>query len=162
MITAVDIKPESELELALAFLIDASPKALFRCWTEPALLPRWFAPRPLTTEVKRLDLRIGGVMEIAMHDPASGAAYPANGVYLEIAPDRKLVFTDAFTDNWVPAGQPFMAAEVSFTPKDGKTLYVARARHWNAETVKTHEEMGFHPGWTQCAHQLAELAATLK
>jgi uncharacterized protein YndB with AHSA1/START domain len=31
-------------------------------------------------------------------------------------------------------------------------------RHWSAEDKKTHEEMGFHPGWGQCADQLAALA----
>ena len=74
-----------------------------------------------------------------------------------------LVFTDAFTGNWVPKeGAPFMVAEITFEDAGpGKTKYTATARHWTAETKAQHEQMGFVPGWTQCARQLEELAKTL-
>ena len=38
--------------------------------------------------------------------------------------------------------------------------HVRRALHWNEETMKEHEAMGFHEGWGQCADQLAELLKT--
>lgn len=160
MITPVDIQPANDRDLVLAFLMDASPAALFRCWTEPKLLEQWFAPKPLTTAVKRQELKVGGVSEIVMTGP-DGTIYPANGVYLEIVPDKKLTFTDAFGEGWVPSAKPFFCGEISFTPRDGKTLYVAHARHWTTEDAEAHANMGFHQGWTQCAGQLAELAATL-
>jgi uncharacterized protein YndB with AHSA1/START domain len=161
MITTVDVTPASDRELVLARLIEASPEALYRCWTEPALLEQWFAPRPLTTKVIGHDLRPGGRQKIVMKDPG-GAEYPAEGVFLELVPGRKVVFTDAFEPGWIPTGRPFMAAEVTFEPQgDGRTLYTARARHWTVEAREEHEKMGFHEGWGQCAAQLAELAATL-
>lgn len=43
----------------------------------------------------------------------------------------------------------------------GRTKYTARARHWTAEARAQHEQMGFAPGWTQCARQLEDLARTL-
>jgi uncharacterized protein YndB with AHSA1/START domain len=55
-------------------------------------------------------------------------------------------------------GKPFMTAIISFEDEDGKTRYTARVRHWSADDKKTHEDMGFHPGWGQCADQLAALA----
>ena len=145
-------------ELVLTRLIDAPRAKLFRCWTEPNLLKQWFAPAPYTTPVAEVELRVGGANNVVMRSP-DGQEIPCPGTYLEIVPDRKLVFTDAYTGNWVPKnGKPFMTAIISFDDEDGKTRYTARVRHWSAEDKKTHEDMGFHPGWGQCADQLAALA----
>lgn len=90
-----------------------------------------------------------------------GEEYPNPGVYLEVVPNKKLVFTDAFTEGWIPAG-PFMVATVTFEDLgNGKTRYVATARHWTAEACKSHEEMGFLEGWGVCLDQLVELTKTL-
>ena len=86
---------------------------------------------------------------------------PGHGVYLEVIPNRRLVFTDAFTQGWVPADKPFMTGIVSFDPVGGQTRYTARVRHWSAADRARHEAMGFHTGWGQCTAQLAELAARL-
>lgn len=160
--TPVEVTPRHERELAIARLIEASPEALYRCWTDPQLLPKWFAPRPLTTEVREMDVRPGGRQTVVMKEPG-GAEHPAGGVYLELIPGRKLVFTDAFQSAWVPGeAAPFMVAEITFEPQaDGRTLYVARAGHWDLATKRKHVEMGFHEGWGLCAEQLAEVARGL-
>jgi len=93
---------------------------------------------------------------------AEGNAYPTAGVYLEVVPNRKLSFTDAFTAGWKPSEKPFMAAEITFEDLgNGETLYVARARHWSVEDTQAHIQMGFHEGWSLCAAQLEALAQTL-
>jgi uncharacterized protein YndB with AHSA1/START domain len=145
-------------ELVLTRLIDAPRAKLFRCWTEPNLLKQWFAPTPYTTPVAEVDVRVGGASNMVMRSP-DGQEIPCPGTYLEVVPDRKLVFTDAYTGDWVPKnGKPFMTAIITFDDEDGKTRYTARVRHWSADDKKTHEDMGFHPGWGQCADQLAALA----
>lgn len=45
--------PESDRELVLTRLIDAPCEKLYRCWTEPALMKQWFAPKPYETPVRR-------------------------------------------------------------------------------------------------------------
>ena len=92
-----------------------------------------------------------------------GQEIPNPGHYLEVVPNRKIVFTDAFVGNWVPReGAPFMVAEIHFEDAGpGKTKYTAIARHWTAESKAQHEQMGFVPGWTQCARQLEDVAKTL-
>jgi uncharacterized protein YndB with AHSA1/START domain len=90
-----------------------------------------------------------------------GQEIPCPGTYLEIVPNRKLVFTDAYTGDWQPSGKPFMTAILTFEPEGGKTRYTARVRHWSAEDKAAHEQMGFHKGWGQCADQLEALAKTL-
>lgn len=152
----------TEHELVLTRLIDAPRDKLFRCWTEPNLLKQWFAPKPYTTPVAEVDLRVGGRSNIVMESP-DGQQIPCPGCYLEVVPGRKLVFTDAYTGDWAPktGSAPFMTAVITFDDEDGKTRYIARVRHWTAEDKKKHEDMGFHGGWGICADQLAALAKTI-
>ena len=148
-------------EMSLTRLLDAPAGKLFRCWTTPGLIKQWFAPRPYTTPVAEVDLRVGGRNFMMMRSP-EGQEIPCPGTYLEIVPDRKIVFTDAFTGDWVPReGAPFMVAIVSFEPEGDKTRYTATVRHWTEEARAQHEQMGFHQGWGQCADQLEALAKTI-
>lgn len=160
MTDAADAKPSSDRELVLTRIINAPREKLFRAWTEPALLKQWFAPLPFTTPVAELDVRRGGANLIVMRD-ADGNDYPNRGIYLEVVKNERLVFTDAYTEAWKPSAKPFMTAIVTFEDAGGKTKYTARALHWTVEDRETHEKMGFHEGWGQCADQLAALVARL-
>ena len=133
---------------------------LYRAWTEPELVKKWFAPLPYTTPVVELDVRAGGACNIVMRSP-DGEDLPNPGIYLEVVPNEKIVFTDAYTGGWVPSHKPFFTAIVTFADEGGKTRYTARARHWTAADRETHEKMGFHEGWGKCAGQLEALAKTL-
>ena len=147
-------------ELVLTRLIDAPRHKVYRCWTEPALIVRWFTPPPWKTIAAEIDVRPGGANLITMQGP-DGSLMPNAGQYLEVLPDRRLVFTDAFVGDWVPSAKPFFACVLSFEDEAGQTRYTARARHWNAEDCAAHEKMGFHTGWGIATDQLAALAATL-
>jgi len=147
-------------ELTLTRLIDAPRAKLFRCYREPELLKHWFAPKPYTVPIAELDFRAGGASRIVMRSP-EGQDIPCPGTYLEIIPDRKLVFTDAYLGDWEPSGKPFMTAIITFDDENGQTRYTARARHWSEDDKTTHEQMGFHQGWGICADQLAALAKSL-
>ncbi len=150
----------AEHELVITRLIDVSREKLYRCWTEPDLIKQWFAPRPFTTPVVETDVRPGGSSLIVMRTP-DGNDMPNRGVYLEVVPNEKLVFTDAFTEAWTPSAKPFMTGILTFEDEGGKTRYTARVRHWTKEDKEMHENMGFHQGWGICTDQLAALAATL-
>lgn len=160
MTAATDFAPASDRELVFTRLIDAPRAALYRCWTEPALMKQWLAPKPWETPVVEVDARPGGVFRFVMHGP-NGEESDNPGVLLDVVPDEKIVFTDAFRPGWIPSGKPSMAAEITFAEEDGKTRYTARARHWTVEEREAHEKMGFHEGWAICADQLAALAKTL-
>lgn len=152
--------PANDRELVLTRLIDAPREKLYRCWTEPTLLKQWFAPQPYTTPKAEMDVRAGGSSLIVMRGP-DGQDMPNRGVYLDVVPNERLVFTDAFTEAWQPSAKPFMTGILTFEKQDGKTLYTACVRHWTVEDRDAHEKMGFHQGWGICTDQLAALAATL-
>ncbi|MDR2336334.1 MAG: SRPBCC family protein [Burkholderiaceae bacterium] len=147
-------------DLVLTRLLDAPADKLYRCWTEPALLVKWFVPAPWSVARAEVDVRPGGRCLIVMQSP-EGQEIPNDGVYLEAVPGRRLVFTDAYRAGWVPSDKPFMTAIVTFEPEGQGTRYTAIARHWNEQDRKTHEDMGFHTGWGICAEQLERLARTL-
>ncbi|MFC3167704.1 SRPBCC family protein [Paracoccus fontiphilus] len=148
-------------ELVLDRVLDAPRAALWRCWTEPALLERWFCPKPWYVTHAVLDLRPGGAFSTTMHGP-DGEEFPNTGVFLEVVLGERLVFTDAFAPGWSPSGKPFMTAHVSFEDAGAsRTRYVARALHWTPEARAEHEAMGFHSGWNAAADQLEQLAKSL-
>lgn len=147
-------------DLVLDRLLDAPREKVWRCWTEVELMKQWFVPKPWTLPHAEIDLRPGGSSLVVMADP-EGNEYPNRGVYLEVVPNEKLVFTDAFTSAWEPSEKPFFACTLTFADEGGKTRYIARARHWTVEDRKAHEAMGFHEGWGICADQLEALAKSI-
>ena len=161
MTTKLDIAPSSDRELVLARIIDAPRESVYRCWTEPKLLTQWFAPKPWTTPRAEMDVRAGGTSLVVMAGP-DGNEFPNPGVFLDVIPGRKIVFTDAYTSAWEPSEKPFMTVVLTFEDEgNGKTRYTARVRHWSAADREQHEKMGFHEGWGQCTEQLEELGKTL-
>ena len=161
MAIPVEIAADDPRELVIARRMAAPAMALYRCWTEPELIVRWFAPAPLTAEVKSMDVRPGGASRITMRSP-DGQEFPGDGVYLALEPGRRLVFTDAYREGWKPAENPMFTADLTFEDlANGESLYVARARHWTDEACERHRQMGFHDGWGLCADQLEAVAKTL-
>lgn len=146
--------------LRLERLLTAPRAAIWRCWTEPELMKQWFCPAPWRVVEARVELRPGGRSRIVMEGP-NGERHPADGVYLEVVENERLVFTDAFLDPWTPSNEAFMVASVELSDAPGGTRYVATARHWSLAATKRHEDMGFHEGWGICADQLDALAKSL-
>jgi uncharacterized protein YndB with AHSA1/START domain len=160
MIAEMTAAPASDRELVLQRILKTPRANVYRCWTEPELMKLWFAPQPLTTPVVELDVRPGGASLVVMRAP-DGSEYPNRGVYLEVAENKRLVFTDAYTSAWTPSDKPFMTVELTFEDQGADTLYTARVRHWTVADRETHEKMGFHQGWGLCASQLEAVARGL-
>lgn len=147
--------------LKLERIIAAPRDRVWRCWTEPELLKQWYCPRPWRVVEAELDVRAGGRCFVVMQGP-EGQRVPLPGVYLDVVPGSRLVFTDAFESAWVPSSKAFMVGELRLEDTaDGQTRYQAFAHHWNAEDRDAHEKMGFHDGWNIAADQLQELAKSL-
>ena len=139
---------------------DAPADLVFKAWTDPEILKKWFAPLPYTTPVAELDVRPGGANLIVMRGP-DGKDMPNRGVYLEVVPNERLVFTDAYVRAWEPSEKPFMTVILTFEDEGGKTRYTARVRHWTVADREAHEKMGFHGGWGLCTDQLEALVAKI-
>ncbi|HEY1048408.1 MAG TPA: SRPBCC family protein [Prosthecobacter sp.] len=149
--------PLSERELVLVRETDVPAAKLYAGWTQPDLVVQWFTPKPWSTVSSDMDLRPGGRSNTTMRSP-EGQDFPNKGVFLEVVPNEKIVFTDAYFENWEPNPNPFFTGIVTFeTLPNGKTRYTARARHWTKENCEKHAAMGFMEGWGAAFDQLVEL-----
>ncbi|AOS45979.1 hypothetical protein Verru16b_03070 [Lacunisphaera limnophila] len=147
----------TERELVLTRLIDAAPSRVYATWI--GRFTAWWGPHGMTTPRCEMELRPGGVFRTVMRAP-DGTEYPTRGVFLEVVPDRRIVFTDAFDPGWRPHPGIFFTAITTFEPRSGgQTLLTARALHWTAESREKHEQMGFQQGWGESLDRLAALAA---
>ncbi len=151
---------DPELDLIVTRDMKAPPALLYKCWTTPEHLVHWFVPKPHRVAACHLDLRVGGACNTTFD--IDGTLMENKGVYLELIPNEKLVFTDTYTEGWKPNPEPFMTAILTFEDLgSGMTRYTAIARHRSRETAAQHEQMGFSGGWGTVATQLEEYAQSL-
>ena len=151
----------NELSLKVERVINAPRSIVWQCWTDLALFKQWFCPRPLAVTHAESELRPGGRMNTLMEGP-NNARVDSKGVWLEIVPYSRLVFTDAFTEGFVPTAEPFLTWCVEFTDENTESTKLTwGARHRSKEDVERHLEMGFEVGWNTAVDQLDELAQKL-
>lgn len=159
MTPSANILSKTERELSLARVIDAPPTRVFSTWT--GRFREWWGPHGMTTPHCEMDLRPGGVFRTVMRAP-DGTEYPTRGVFLEVIPGERIVFTDAFDPGWQPHPDIFFTAITTFEPlAGGRTTLTARALHWTAGCRARHEQMGFEQGWGESLDRLAAIAGRL-
>jgi uncharacterized protein YndB with AHSA1/START domain len=79
-------------ELRLTRILGAPRGLVFKAWTDPEQVARWWGPRGFTNPVCELDARVGGLIRIDMRGP-NGAIYPMKGLFHEVVEPERLVFT---------------------------------------------------------------------
>jgi uncharacterized protein YndB with AHSA1/START domain len=133
-------------------LVDAPVELVFRCWTDATHLARWWAPHGFTNPVCEVDARVGGAWHIVMRGP-DGTEYPCGGVYREIVPAERLVFTNIATD---AAGKAVLdgLTTVGFAPADGKTKLTVSTRAIALFDFAMAYLAGMEVGWTQSLERL--------
>lgn len=99
---------DPETDLKLERVVDAPRDLLWLCWTTPEHIKNFFIPAPHKVTECDLDLRVGGRFNTVFD--VDGQKMDNKGVFLEIDPGKKLVFTDGYTEGWKPAEKPFMTA----------------------------------------------------
>jgi len=156
---------DARLDLVLERVVKASPSVLWRVLTEPEHARQWTTPLPWRTVECEIDLRPGGVFRTLMRSP-EGEESVNLCCFLEIVPERRLVWTNAllpaFRPAPTPAVVPFITAEFTLRPEGSGTRYVAHVMHRDEADCRKHVALGFHDGWTTVTAQLADLAARLQ
>ena len=148
-----------KLDLVLERVVDVPLELVWKAWTDPEELIKWFVPRPWTTAACEIDLRPGGQFRTVMRDP-DGNDYDNVGCYLEIVENEKLVWTSALGPGYRPVTTGKNPPGLLFTGMlllesvDGGTKYTAIAIHGDEAAKTTHDEMGFQEGWGTVLDQL--------
>ncbi len=137
-----------ELALKISRIFQASREQVFRAWTDPELLRKWWhMSADATTPIAEVDLRVGGRYRLAMKPTDSDDLYIVGGVYQVVDPPKRLVYTWAWEE---PAGQPESIVTVEFLDR-GQTTEVV-IEHGAFESAQRRDEhIG---GWEGCLQQL--------
>lgn len=154
----MDLDPDTDLSFTRTLAVP--PSLVWECWTSEKHIPHFFVPKPHKVTACAIDLKVGGKFNTTFE--VDGNEMHNNGVWLELIENRKLVFTDTYTEGWKPSPDPFMTAILILKDTgDGGTEYTAIARHRSVEKARQHEQMGFYDGWGTVATQLEDYAKGL-
>jgi uncharacterized protein YndB with AHSA1/START domain len=147
MSTVADTKPS----LTLKRRFNAPPAKVFAAWTDPEKLKRWMGPGEIATIFAEADVRVGGRYRTVMQKPGDAEEFDVSGIYREIVPNEKLVFTWA----WKSMPERESLVTVTFKSDGAGTLMTlthekffdedARDRHqhgWNGAFAKLEQLLG--------------------
>lgn len=154
---------KSAFDLTISRVLRAPRALVWKAWSDPAHLAQWWCPKPWTTDVRAFEFVSGGAFHTFMQGPDGGTS-DNPGVFLEVTPQSRIVFTTALVERWRPADSPWlpMTAIVTMADEGTGTHYTAHVLHKDKATRDQHEEMGFYEGWGTCITQLEAYAGTLK
>lgn len=149
-------------ELFISRIFDAPRELVWKAWTDPQHIQRWWGPKDFTAPASKIDFRVGGKYLFCMRSP-EGKDYWSTGVYREIIPLERIVCTDSFADeqgNVVPATYYGMSPDfplemlvtVTFEDQAGKTRMTLK--HTNLPAGAMSEQTG--AGWNESFDKLAE------
>jgi len=147
----------NQSELTVERFIKASPASVWKAWSTPEHLEKWWIPAPMECRVIKLNLRAGGGFETQMRQGDEDFQPHVEGCFLEAVPESRLVWTTVLREGWRPI-EPWLAltAIITFTPEGSGTRYRAHVLHRNTEDSLKHQEMGFFDGWGTVIEQLAK------
>jgi uncharacterized protein YndB with AHSA1/START domain len=143
----------SEREIVLTRTFDAPRALVFKTMTDPALIPRWWGPRGLTTIVDKMDFRPGGEWRFIHKTPNGDTAF--RGIYREIVPPERLVYTF----EWEGLPGHVSTETVRFEERDGKTTLTNTVVFDSAEDRDGMLRSGMEQGAAETMDRLAELLA---
>lgn len=144
-------------EIVITRHFDAPAPLVFAMWTQAEHVARWWAPEGMTTTVEALDLRPGGTYRFVMHG-TDGTDYPVGGVYHEIIPPRRLVYTDDWDGDPMPSTPSRVT--VTFDERDRQTTVTLRIVFDTAEGYALARDIGVTEGWQSCFNVLADVLAS--
>lgn len=92
--------PPIEREFTIRRVFDAPRELVWKAWTDPDQVARWFGPREISTprSTIRMDVRPGGTFELTMISDDDGTEYPSGGTFLEVEEPDRLVWRDRDID----------------------------------------------------------------
>ncbi len=146
----------AERELVITRIFDAPRSLVFRAWTEPEHMARWWGPKGFTLPSCKMDLRPGGAYRFHMRSP-EGDDHWSQGVYREVVEPERLVLAGAWTDADGKPTSPETLLTVTFEEHDGKTKLTLHQAIFESVTARD----SHRGGWNSSLDRLAEYLATV-
>jgi uncharacterized protein YndB with AHSA1/START domain len=148
----------SDVEIVGSRIMDAPPELVFKAYTDPTLVPKWWGPRRYTTIVEKMEVRPGGAWRF-IHRADDGGEHIFNGVYREVVPPKRLVYT--FNYEGAPGHEA--VETVTFEPVEGgKTRMTDHLLFANRQDRDGMLSAGMEEGGEESIQRLAELLRELQ
>lgn len=150
------VVPPGKQEIIITRIF-AAPRALvFEAFTNPALIPRWWGPRVMSTTVDKMEVRPGGIWRF-LNREASGAEHGFHGVYHDaVAPERLI-----YTFEWEGLPGHVLLETVTFEEHRGQTRVTDTSVFQTLEDRDGMVANGMEGGATESMDRMAELLRTM-
>jgi len=146
------VDPQQNLQVVVERVVSAQRERVFRAWTDPVLIEKWFAPAGMTPVGVEASPVVGGSYRIGMRQPGGKTNF-VSGKYIEIVPPERLVFTWAWQSD-PPEAASLVTVEF-FEQGSATRLVLTHVKLPDHAAQEDHRR-----GWEACLDQLeANLAA---
>ena len=131
-------------------VLKAPPEKVYRAFLDADALSRWLPPYGFLCNVEYVDAKVGGTFRMAFRNYTTGHAHSFGGEFLELEPNRKLVYTDRFDD-------PNLPGEIKVTVELTEVFCGTDLRIEQAGIPDLIPEAGCYLGWQESLLQLANV-----
>ena len=154
--TATVTLPNDE-QILITREFDAPKHLVYRSWTTPELVKRWWSGNRGETTIAEIDLRVGGAWRCVMVTD-DGFEVAFHGEYREIVPDERIVSTEVYEG--MPEGEALNT--VTFAEADGgRTTLTVLVEHASKEARDAHVDSGMETGMQEGMDLLEQIAISL-
>jgi uncharacterized protein YndB with AHSA1/START domain len=154
--TAVVTLP-TDTQILITREFDAPKHLVYKAWTTPELIKRWWTGDRGEATIAEVDLRVGGTWRYVM--TANGGFEVAfHGEYREIVPNERIVSTEVYEA--MPQGEAVNT--VTFTERDGRTTLTVLVQHTSREARDGHLDFGMEGGMQEAMDHLEQVAVSLR
>src|SRR5918997_4125425 len=136
---------------------DAPKSLVYKTWTTPELVKRWWHANRGEVTVAEIDFRVGGTWRYVSITP-DGTEVGFHGEYREIVPNERIVSTEVYEG--VPEGEA--RNTVTFTEADGRTTLTVLVQHTSKEARDAHINSGMETGMQEGMDLLEQIAVSLR
>jgi uncharacterized protein YndB with AHSA1/START domain len=155
----LQVTTPSDKEVVFTRAFDAPRELVFEAWTNPEHVRHWWGLRESTMLLCEAEVRPGGSWRYVT-TAEDGAEVPFTGVYQEVAPPERLVYTEMYDVEPFNSGDPAVNT-VTFTPEDGGTLVTVTTVYPSKEVRDFALSSGMEAGAAESYDRLAEHLTTL-
>jgi uncharacterized protein YndB with AHSA1/START domain len=153
--TATVTLPTDE-QILITREFDAPKHLVYRAWTTPELVKRWWSGERGEVTSAEIDLRVGGMWRYVMV-AHRGFEVAFHGEYREIVPDERIVCTEVYEG--MPDGEALTT--MTFTEVDGRTTLTMLVEHTSREDRDAHINSGMEGGMQEAMDRLEQVAISL-
>jgi uncharacterized protein YndB with AHSA1/START domain len=158
MTTVSDLCPPEDAVIIISRVVDAPRELVFEALTDPKHLSQFWGPKWTTTQLCKVDLRIGGEFRVEMRGP-DGAVYPCTGIYREIVPPERIVYAGTGKDDEPCGGglPPRSLVTMTFEAQGSRTRITIHTKLGSYADREAAIAGGFNQGWNDALDRLTVL-----